>query len=80
MEDTMQGTGMSTGMHQTFLGAPIGLIFQILIIASIFLIVYWIFKNNSQSTKESAIEILRKKYVNGEITKKKFLELKKDIL
>lgn len=71
--------GMGYGMHQGFFGFPSGIILQILIIVAIFLIVYWIFKSNNADSKESAEEILKKKYVKGEISKKKFLELKKDL-
>ena len=75
----MQGTAMNIGMHKTFLGLPLGLIYQILIILALFLIVYWLLKNTKPSKKESAMDILKKRYANGEITKRQFLNLKKDI-
>ncbi len=58
----------------------IGLIFWIIILVIIGLSIYFIIKmalkNNSP---EPAIEILRKKYVKGEITKEEFDAKKKDL-
>lgn len=75
----MQGIGMNIGMHQNFLGMPLGLILQIFIILALFLITYWLLKSAKTPLKESAIEILNRRYANGELTKKQFLNLKKDI-
>ena len=70
---------MNIGMHQNFLGMPLGLILQIFIILALFLITYWLLKSAKTPLKESAIEILNRRYANGELTKKQFLNLKKDI-
>lgn len=47
------------------------------------LVIYFLVKNNSQTksrqNSESPMEILRKRYAKGEITKEQFEEMKKDI-
>lgn len=64
--------GPILGMH------PYGWFFQLLILAAFFLVVYWIMKG-SKSRKESALDILKKRYANGDLTKKEFENIKKDI-
>ncbi len=50
----------------------------------IILLIYFLVKNNSQikdgQSAESPMEILKKRYAKGEITKEQFEEMKKDIL
>jgi putative membrane protein len=50
----------------------------------IILLIYFLVKNNSQTKdeqgSESPMEILKKRYAKGEITKEQFEEMKKDIL
>jgi len=71
-------TGMAIeGAHSPILGLPRGFFFQILILAAFGLIMYWIFRNNKG--KETAEDVLKKRYAAGEITKKEFLKIKKDI-
>jgi putative membrane protein len=49
----------------------------------IILLIYFLVKNNSQTKNgqnaESPMEILKKRYAKGEITKEQFEEMKKDI-
>ncbi len=54
-----------------------GWIFEIAILILFFLLVYWII--NSMQKKETAIEILNRRYAAGEISKKEYLSLKKEI-
>ena len=50
----------------------------------IILLIYFLVKNNSQTKdeqgSESPMEVLKKRYAKGEITKEQFEEMKKDIL
>ena len=50
-------------------------------ISIILFILFSIFgrNNNSNEVKESAMEILKKRYVKGEISKEEFEQMKKDI-
>lgn len=47
------------------------------------LVIYFLLKNDSQAksrqNSESPMEILRKRYAKGEITKEKFEEMKKEL-
>jgi putative membrane protein len=49
----------------------------------VILVIYLLIKNNSQTKSEQGsetpMEILKKRYANGEITKEQFEEIKKDI-
>ncbi|MFA5259357.1 MAG: SHOCT domain-containing protein [Candidatus Pacearchaeota archaeon] len=55
-----------------------GWLFEILILIVFFIIVYWIVKSSQKN--ESASDILNRRYAKGEISKKQYLELKKEIL
>lgn len=54
-----------------------GWIFQLLILISFFLVIYWVLKDNKP--KESALDIVKKRYAKGEISEKEFLKIKKDL-
>jgi len=54
-----------------------GWVFEILTLVVFFFIVYWIVK--SSQNKETALDILNRRYANSEITKKEYLQLRKDI-
>jgi len=69
--------GMGMGTRQLVGMNPYGWIFQLLIFVAFFLVIYWITKGSK--TNESAKEILNKKYLQKEISRKEFLKLKKDI-
>lgn len=45
----------------------------------VILILFLTRKNNSHSQKETPLDILKKRYVKGEITKDQFDEMKKNI-
>ncbi|MBR9706574.1 SHOCT domain-containing protein [Candidatus Pacearchaeota archaeon] len=65
------GIGRIFGIH------GYGWLFQLLILIAFILIVYWVLKGNK--TKETAMDIVKKRYAKGEITDKEFLKLKKEI-
>lgn len=62
-------------------------ILPILIILGIIFLIWAIFAHHDSDTSEneeitgedSALEILKKRYAKGEITKRQFIEMKKDI-
>jgi putative membrane protein len=66
-------------------GGLISVIFWALLVSLIVgLLVHLFDKRNTEDENEiedsdSALEILKKRYAKGEITKKKFLEIKKDV-
>jgi putative membrane protein len=71
-----------------FFGMGFGWIFQIVIFVLFFLVVWWLLKSNSNFMKnetkekkheETPIEILKRRLAKGEIDKKEFDELKKEI-
>ena len=69
------GGGMMTG-DTGFLG----LIFWILIIAGIVLLIKSLWESGGvRGGTESALDILKKRYANGEISKEEFEEKKKDL-
>ncbi|MGB9773038.1 MAG: SHOCT domain-containing protein [Bacteroidota bacterium] len=57
-------------------------LFWILVIIGVVLLVRWIGLQNkaSMTEKESALEILKKRYAKGEISKEEFEEKKKDLV
>lgn len=61
-----------------------GMIFWIVLIAGIVLLVIWVVqraaKGETSRIEESAMDILKKRYSRGEISKEEFEEKKRDIL
>lgn len=55
-----------------------GILFHLIPIVLFFLIIYWLI-NSSKMSSDSAEEILKKRLVRGEITKKEYDGLKKEI-
>ena len=69
------GYGMSGGMW------ILGLIFWILVIAGLILLIKYLWEGaGAKRVEESALEVLRKRYEKGEISKEEFEEKKKDLL
>lgn len=78
------GHNMMGGFNSSFFSMGFGgiamLIFWALIIAGIVLLVQWLVKTNeSSSTSDNALEILKERFAKGEITEKKFQEMKKEL-
>lgn len=63
-------------MHSIFPG--FGILIQLLLFITFLIIIYWVIKSG-KIKEESAEEILKKRLARGEITKKEFNELKKEI-
>ncbi len=79
----MWGNGMMYGYHYGMGGMLLGFLFWIVIIACVVLLVVGMvgktgWGRHSQS-EDSALEILNKQYVRGEITREHYEEMKKDI-
>ena len=71
----MDGYGMSSGMW------ILGLIFWILILVGLILLIKYLWEGaGAKRVEESALEVLRKRYAKGEISKEEFEEKKKDLL
>ena len=57
-------------------GIPTFVLWNILIVLAIALIFYWL---TQSAHKETALDILKKRYASGEIDKERFESMKKDI-
>ena len=69
------GNGMGYGM------GILGLLFWILVIIGLVLLIKYLWEGSQgRREQESALEILKKKYARGEISKEEFEEKKKDLL
>jgi putative membrane protein len=79
----MVGSGMMYGYHYGMGWMLVSLIFWILLVAGAVLLVLWIVGKSGRGTRarveESALDILKKRYARGEITKEQYEEMKKDI-
>lgn len=65
------------------MGFGYGWLFQLIIFILFFLVVWWLLRNNGalsqKSQKESPMDILKRRLASGEISKKEFNDLKKEI-
>jgi putative membrane protein len=77
MDNGMTGDGM--GIWMLF-----SLVFWILVIVGIVLLVVWVVQKavggGAGGTEGSVLEILKKRYARGEISKEEFEEKKRDLL
>ena len=70
----MDGYGMGYGI------GIIGLIFWVLVIIGLVLLIKYLWESGgAKREQESALEILKKRYARGEISKEEFEEKKKDL-
>jgi len=70
----MDGYGMGYGI------GILGLIFSILVIIGLVLLIRYLWESGgARREQESALEILKKRYARGEISKEEFEEKKKDL-
>jgi putative membrane protein len=71
----MDGYGMSSGMW------ILGLIFWILVLVGLILLIKYLWEGaGAKRMEESALEVLKKRYARGEISKEEFEEKKKDLI
>ena len=79
----VMGNGMMYGYHFGMGWMLLGIIFWIFIITCTVLLVLWIVGKSGRDKRiegeDSALEILNKRYVRGEITKEQYDEMKKTI-
>jgi len=61
-----------------FFGIPVFVVWNLIIILLLVLIFYWLVRGSR--TNETATDILKKRYASGEIDKKTFEQMKKDIV
>ena len=77
MGNGMMGGGMGIWMF-------LGMVFWILLIVGIVLLVVWVVQKamggGAGRLEESALEILKKRYARGEISKEEYEEKKRDLL
>jgi putative membrane protein len=75
----------SCPMAGGFFGMGYGWLFQLAIFVIFFLVVWWLLRSNPSFMKgeskpgESPSDILKRRLAKGEITKKEYAELKKEI-
>ncbi|MDP2766932.1 MAG: SHOCT domain-containing protein [Candidatus Methanoperedens sp.] len=71
------GYGMMSGGYWI-----IGLIFWLLVLIGLVLLIKYLWESGggTRREQESAIELLKKRYARGEISKEEFEEKKKDLL
>ncbi len=72
----IMGSGMGIWMLMS-------IIFWILLIAGIILLVVWVVQKaagGESRSEESALEILKKRYARGKVSKEEFEEKKRDLL
>lgn len=73
--DMMDGYGMMSGGMWI-----LGFIFWILILVGLILLIKYLWEGaGSRGGQESALEVLKKRYARGEISKEEFEEKKKDL-
>ena len=69
----MDGYGYSLG----FMGI-VGLVFWLLVLIGLVLLIKYLWEGGGRK-EESALEVLKKRYARGEISKEEFEEKKKDM-
>ena len=71
-------------MDHMGIGMGFGWLFQLLIIIVFFLVIWWLLKRSGSfgytlSSRDSALDILKKRLARGEIDDKEFRRLRKEI-
>lgn len=74
-QDCWAGWGHGMGMG----GVLMMLVFWALIIAGIIMLIGWLRKRDFSGRGETSLDILKRRYALGEITKEEFDRMKKDL-
>jgi len=68
------------GFGWWFGGMIMMVLFGVLVVVGIVVLIKWLFSQSpGKRSSQSALEILKKRYARGEITKEEFEKIKKDI-
>jgi len=71
--------GYGSGSSMMYGGGIFGWVFTILILIGLVLLIKYLWEGGAKK-EESALELLKKRYARGEISKEEFEEKKKDLL
>jgi len=69
--------GYGYGLGYSWAGMTLGFLFMVLFWGLVIWFIVWLIRSGSR--QESAVEILRKRFAKGEISKKQFEEMKKEL-
>ena len=72
--------GYGYGSSMMYGGGIFGWVFTILILIGLVLLIKYLWEGGGTRREESALELLKKRYARGEISKEEFEERKKDLL
>lgn len=79
----MMGDSMMHGMPGGMVWMMIGAFFWVILVVGLVLLVVWVIKtpgkNVRSETEETPLDILKKRYARGEITRSEYEEMKRDI-
>ncbi len=78
----MMGSNMMGGLiwgGSWGLWSIIGILFWIALFAALILLIIWLYKGITGKTTDSALDILKKRYAKGEITKKQYGSMKGEL-
>ncbi|MBS3112288.1 SHOCT domain-containing protein [Candidatus Woesearchaeota archaeon] len=75
----MGGTGLNGSLW--WMMSVVGMLFWIALLVVLILLIIWLYKKiiGQATNSGSALEILKKRFVKGEITKKEFESMKNEI-
>ncbi len=80
MMERMMDCGSMPMMSVMWVGMLFMALFWVALVVGVVLIVKWLIAPGGTSREDSALEILKKRYARGEITKQEFEERKRDVL
>lgn len=78
----MMSDGMMHGMHAGMVWMVLCTLFGVILLAGIVLLIVWAIRTSGKGRSQSedaALDILKKRYASGEITREEFERMKHDI-